>query len=415
MIRKIKTLKDVVDWDLCTGCGACYYACDNRGVKLVNIEGVGIRPHFESEACAACTDCLSICPGYSVDVMAKAQAAAAAADWTDECGSALEIWEGNATDQEIRYRASSGGVLSALATYSLEQENMAFILHTGVDSEKPWLNKTVQSRSRSEILSRTGSRYAPASPCDGLGAIESSDRPCVFIGKPCDTTAVSKLRQHRPELDKKLGLVLSFFCAGTPSTKGTLNLIKELDVPIDSIGGVRYRGEGWPGRFKVTYDQNSKQKSMSYDESWGKLSHYRPLRCHLCPDGVGRVADISCGDAWENYTADGNAGRSIVIVRTERGREILHRAIAAKYVELTPATKETIVAAQPNLLDKRRQLFGRLAGLRLFLIPVPQFHGFSLLQAWLTLPVTQKMRSIAGTMKRVVVRNLWQRRRIFVN
>src|SRR5258707_1343211 len=99
-----------------------------------------------------------------------------------EFGPVLEIWEGFASDPEVRMRASSGGLLTALSLYCLEREGMASVLHTGQDPEKPWLNKTVQSRGRSDLLQRTGSRYAPASPCDGLRDIENSSEPCVFVG-----------------------------------------------------------------------------------------------------------------------------------------------------------------------------------------------------------------------------------------
>src|SRR5439155_18276454 len=128
-----------------------------------------------------------------------------------EFGTALEIWEGYASDPDLRYRGSSGGILSALALYCLEWENVGFVLHVGMDEEKPWTNKTVLSRSRAEILARTGSRYAPASPCEGLQAVEESDRPCVFIGRPCDAAGVALLRKQRPKLDQKIRLVLTFF------------------------------------------------------------------------------------------------------------------------------------------------------------------------------------------------------------
>jgi coenzyme F420 hydrogenase subunit beta len=411
-MRTIKTLKDIVDWGLCTGCGACYSACKEGGVTLVNIESVGIRPKFD-EACASCTDCLPICPGYNVDGDLAAQTLPAGTEWHEEFGPALEIWEGYATDAEIRHQASSGGVLSALSVYCLEQEDMAFVVHSAMHEGEPYLNATVQSRTRAEILSRTGSRYAPASPCDGLAAVEESDKMCVFIGKPCDAAAVGMSRRARPELDRKLGLVLTFFCAGTPSTSGTLDLLKEMGISRESVDRVRYRGEGWPGTFKILHDGGKKESSMSYEESWGKLSRYRPLRCHLCPDGLGQVADISCGDAWESFNKNGNPGRSIVIVRTERGREILRRAIAANYVHLTPATKEDVLAAQPNLLQKRKELFGRLLGLKLFLVPVPRFRGFSLFQNWIRLPLLEKARTFFGTAKRTMVRGLWRRRPLF--
>jgi len=282
-----------------------------------------------------------------------------------------------------------------------------------MNDARPWLNTTVQSRKRSEVVARAGSRYAPASPCDGLAAIEASDRPCVFIGKPCDTAAATMLRRERPNLDRNLGLVLSFFCAGTPSTKGTLDLLQDFNVDKTSVTQLRYRGEGWPGYFRVL--NGNDEHTLSYEESWGRLSHYRPLRCQLCPDGLGRVADISCGDAWESFDEKGSAGRSLVIVRTERGREILRGAMAANYVELTPASPEHVIAAQPNLLRKRRELFGRLTALKLCMVPIPNFQGFSLVHAWLRLPFSRKVRTVLGTIKRILTRKLWRRRPMFAD
>jgi len=404
----IRTIQDVVAWDLCTGCGACYYACSKGAVTLVDVESVGIRPKFDSAGCASCTECLSICPGNHLDGELATGSAPAHNEFERESGFALEVWEGYATDQELRFRASSGGLLSALALYCLEREHMDFVLHTGMDEAKPWTNKTVQSRSRQELLDRTGSRYAPASPCDGLRSIEESSEPCVFIGKPCDAAAVAMLRKKRPQLDQKLGLVLTFFCAGTPSTQGTLNLMKSLNASSDDVDSLRYRGEGWPGEFKVISSNGGGEKSLSYKESWGRLSHYRPLRCQLCPDGLGRIADISCGDAWERFDHGRDIGRSIAVVRTRRGQEILHKAIAARYVELEPVGASAIHAGQPSQINRSRELFGRLLAMRLLLIPTPQYSGFSLFRIWMQLPFLNKTRTILGTLRRIALRGLRQ-------
>ncbi|HTS68452.1 MAG TPA: Coenzyme F420 hydrogenase/dehydrogenase, beta subunit C-terminal domain [Terriglobia bacterium] len=408
--RQIHNLQDVVDWGLCTGCGACSVACTKGGVSLVNIESVGIRPRFESASCAACRDCLSVCPGYFVDAGLATGPLPLTRRADHEFGPALEIWEGCASDPEIRYQASSGGLLSALALYCLEKENMAFVLHTGMDDAEPWTNRTVQSRSRAEILSRAGSRYAPASPCDGLNEVARSDRPCVFIGKPCDAAGAALLRRERPELDRKLGLILTFFCAGTPSTRGTLDLMQSLECNPAGTKQVRYRGQGWPGRFQVLGDNGTQAKSLSYQESWGRLAKYRPLRCHLCPDGLGRVADIACGDAWEKSHQGEDPGRSIVLVRTERGRVILHRAIESGYVAIERVDADNVLAAQSNLLSRRPEIFGRLLAMRLLLVPVPKFVGFSLLRSWLRLGIFETVRTVLGTLRRLVTRGWWRRR-----
>jgi coenzyme F420 hydrogenase subunit beta len=412
--RSIQNLKDVVDWGLCIGCGACAYACKKKHISLVNVESQGIRPRFESDECAVCTECLAYCPGYTVDSYLAAGPLPKQTEADHEFGPALEIWEGYASDPEIRFRGSSGGLLSALSLYCIEKEGMAFVLHAGADPEVPWSNKTYQSRNRTEILSRTGSRYAPASPCDGLVAIEQSDKPCVFIGKPCDTAGVALASRQRPALRKNVGLVLSFFCAGTPSSRGTLDLIRSLDFEPENVGSVQYRGEGWPGRFRVSEKQGGREGSYSYDESWGRLTSYRPVRCHICPDGLGRVGDISCGDAWDEFSdASNDAGRSLVLVRTERGRQILRRAREACYVVLKPRNASGVMAAQTNLLARRREIFGRLLARRFLLMPVPKLIGFSLFRSWRKIPFSSQCRSIVGSMVRLMQRGLWRRREIF--
>lgn len=409
--RKIKTLQDVVEWGLCIGCGACSYACTKTNVSLVNILSEGIRPQFEiADACGSCTQCLSFCPGYVVDADLHRAPGNEKRPSEHEFGAALEIWEGHASDPEIRFQASSGGLLSAIAIYCLEREGMGFVLHSGADEEAPWVNRTVQSRNRAEMLSRAGSRYSPSSPCDSLASIESSDSPCVFIGKPCDTAAVSVLRWQRPALAQNLGLVMTFFCAGTPSSKGTLDLAAHLNVDREGIDSISYRGEGWPGDFRVHSAGSSVEKTLGYQQSWAYLTSYRPLRCNLCPDGLGRIADISCGDSWGKWRNDGDPGRSLVLVRTERGREILHGAIAAHYVSLERVDSRAVMEAQPQLLQRRRELFGRLLALRLVGAPIPRFKKFSLFRSWLALPPLSQARTLLGTMRRAIRRGWWKRR-----
>lgn len=410
IVNKIKTLQDVVDWGLCTGCGACYYSCTEKAVALVNVESVGIRPKFENSRCGSCTKCLSICPGYSVDAHTAAAPALEPSDADHAFGAALEIWEGYASDPEIRFRGSSGGILTALALYCIEREDMSFVLHTAMDEERPWLNKTVKSHTREELLGRTGSRYAPSSPCAGMAEIEGSDKPCVFIGKPCDTAAASMLRLQNPELDRKLGLVLTFFCAGTPSTQGTLDVAHSLGVRPEQIDSLHYRGDGWPGQFRIICNGGKREESLSYDESWSKLTHYRPMRCNLCPDGLGRVADISCGDAWENSSNNGNPGVSLVVVRTTRGQRILRKAVAANYVSLQRVSAANVFAAQGSLLGRRTEIWGRTVSLKLFGIPTPIFRGFSLFRSWLQLPLRRKAITILGTARRAMQRKLYRRR-----
>ena len=181
------------------------------------------------------------------------------------------------SDPEIRHKGSSGGLLTALSLYCLEREAMHGVLHIGSDPSDPLRNKTMMSHTRAELLTKTGSRYAPASACDSLHLIESAPVPCVFIGQPTEVTALRKAEQLRPALAKNVGLALSFFCAGSPARKGTMELLKSMGVDPAEVKDIRYRGNGWPGMFAVTLKgQSAPSHFRSYKESWGFVQAYRP-------------------------------------------------------------------------------------------------------------------------------------------
>jgi coenzyme F420 hydrogenase subunit beta len=408
--RSLKTLPDVVDWGLCIGCGACAYASKQGGVRMVHVESEGFRPLFDDPRAGASSELLQICPGAHVNGNLEIEGLPKRTEADHEFGPTLEIWEGWATDPEIRFKASSGGLLSALSLYCLEQEGFAGAIHAGMDPATPWMNRNYVSRDRAGILARTGSRYAPSAPVSALSEIGEGTH--VFIGKPCDAAAVSELRRRDPDVQRNVGLVLTFFCAGTPSTRGTLDLMNSLDVKRDEVTQVHYRGEGWPGKFRVISNNGSdERKVLSYKESWEKLTSYRPLRCNLCPDGLGRVADIACGDAWDQYEQNGDPGRSLALVRTERGRQILERARLAGYVTVRRVGAENVLRAQESLLSRRRALFGRLAAFRLLGVPTPAYQGFSLLRSWWRIGAIQQSQTVLGTLRRIVQRG-WYRRRV---
>ncbi len=407
--RRIKNAQDVARWRLCVGCGACAFVCPQRNITLVDVVGEGIRPRLSADRCTQCGDCLAACPGINADHSSRAGVNGLLGELLQGWGPVLEVWEGHASDQSLRFNGSSGGAASALALHCLEHEGMHGVLHIAAEGRTPYTNKTVLSRSREEILSRAGSRYSPASPCDGLELIESAPGPCVFIGKPCDVAALRKVGRIRKRLEKNVGVALGIFCAGTPSTQGTLDLLRRLDVKPDDLEALRYRGQGWPGDFVALAKGSANSvKRLTYRESWGFIQKYRPYRCHLCPDGTGEFADISCGDPWYREILENEQGYSLVLVRTERGREILRRARDVGSVTLKRADPELLERSQRNLLLKRGAVLGRLVAMRMFGIPPPRLKGYHLLGNWLSLPMKEKASSVLGTARRIIQRKYYR-------
>jgi coenzyme F420 hydrogenase subunit beta len=409
MSRRLHHAGDIARWRLCLGCGVCASVCPERGIALVDVPDEGIRPVVRVGDCGSCRDCLQVCPVFEYDRTIACRRRGILGELLDGWGPVLEIWEGHAADETIRSQGSSGGALTALALYCLEQRAMHGVLHIGQNTANPLRNQSNLSRSRSELLARIGSRYAPASACDSLHLIEQASAPCVFIGQPAEVVALRKVAQLRPALAQRLGLALSFFCAGSPATCGTVELLKKLGVEPGELGDLRYRGWGWPGHFAVTTrGQSEPSHRLTYQESWSFLQKFRPYSVHLWPDDTGEAADISCGDPWYREVKPGEPGSSLVVVRTELGRDIVRGAIQSGYMALNPAEPWKLEQSQKNLLNKRRAVWGRRLAFRLFGLPVTRLTGFPLFQLWLGLPFKDKLKSTLGTARRILQRKYYR-------
>lgn len=394
---------------LCIGCGACYYVCPENNVKLIDIVEDGIRPLIAAENCNGCDLCLQVCPGIAT-IHPKGDTKLDGIEILEKrWGTVIELWEGYAADPEIRFKGSSGGLCTALSLFCLENGHAGGILHIGADESTPWKNRTILSTQPEDLIRATGSRYSPASPCGGLKQIETSTDPSVFVGKPCDVAGLRMAQAINTELDKKTSLAIGFFCAGTPSTQGTLALLQEHHIDPDEISEFRYRGMGWPGMAAI-WRKNEKEPfvQVSYKDSWGFVQKYRPFRCYLCPDLTAEFADISVGDPWYREVGENEPGQSLILIRTERGRKIFQEAIESGYVKAVRAEPDILYKSQKNLLGKRQAIWGRLLAMKLLGIPYPRLEGFHLFENWLDLPLKEKVKSVLGTVKRIVQRNYFK-------
>lgn len=401
----IQSIEDVVNWRLCVGCGACAY-WSGGALRMENDLAHGHRPVMNGPCdVGVLRECLKVCPGVETRMASKDSSADPLGGVAAGVGPVLEVWEGYATDPETRFKGSSGGALTALSRYAIERGGMHGVLHVAADPEQPLQNRTVMSHSYEDLLAATGSRYAPASVCDGLQQIEEAPAPCVFVGQPSEVAALRKAQALRPVLDSKVGLALSFFCAGSPATRGTEELLKQKGIDSARVEKLRYRGRGWPGMFTVWLKGESEPAlEMTYAESWAFVQAYRPWSVHLWPDGCGEHADVSCGDPWYREVETGEHGSSLVVVRSEVGRRLVRGAMEAGYLALVPSSVERVVESQKGLIAKKGAVWGRVFSMRLMGLPTPVHIGYGLFRTWLRLSLSEKLRSTVGTIRRVMRR-----------
>lgn len=374
-------IKGVVDSGNCSGCGACELLDPGISMEL-DAEGY-LRPVRRRESAAdiesskMLTAFQDACPGLRVTAQRPPGSRR-----HPQLGPVVQTWTAWAADPQIRYEGSSGGTLTALSGWLLQTGQASRITAAAEDPNNARRTVPVQIMSKEQVLASSGSRYAPVGNAAWAGPLDAGT---AFIGKPCEVSAVRSLGDTIEGAGDG-PILLSFFCAGTPSQHATDKLTADLGIdPDEQVTALRYRGHGWPGDFSVT-GSNGAVKTASYDQSWGKyLGPATQWRCKICPDGVGESADISVADFWRT-DAQGyplfsdQEGISALIARTERGRELVLAAAEAGILTLAPLDLDQLAAVQPLQTKRRESLLARLAGTKAAGGQVPSFSGFSLLQ-----------------------------------
>lgn len=359
-----------------------------------------LRPYFSagSDLSSASSSAIAACTGLTM--RGSFSEVPAHTLW----GPLLTVRTANATDPEIQRQGSSGGGISALAVFLLQEKKVDFVVQVAVDPLDPLKNRVQKSVTRTDVLRAAGSRYAPAAPLELIDQYLSTGKKFAFIGKPCDVAALRGLASVDERVNRQVPYMISFMCAGVPSIKGTYELLRKMGVEPDDVRAFRYRGDGWPGMTKAI-TRDGRVAEVDYNSSWGSvLNRHLQFRCKICPDGTGEFADVVCADAW--YGKDGypdfaeRDGRSLLLARTHVGEALIQAAVAAGSIQVADLPVSDIAQMQPYQVHRKKVVLGRIAGTLLRLGYAPKFRRMRLIRASLSVSPLEWIRNAIGTYRR---------------
>ena len=392
MTRLDGAIQAVVDSGNCTGCGACCLL-DPGLVMRLNDHGYSRPVRTGPPRDGVDADFARVCPGVVVNAEHPEGSSR-----HELLGSTYRSWQAWAADPAIRFAGSSGGVITALTAWLLESGRVTQVVAAGRDDREANRTVTLSLTTPSGVIKAAGSRYAPVS---NAAAAVLGRADVAVVGKPCEATAVRALAR---ETGQQAPLLISFFCAGTPSQHATDALAARL-ADGQEVDDLWYRGHGWPGSFTVVRADGS-LACDTYDHSWGReLGPTVQWRCKICPDGVGEAADIVAADYWQSdergYPVfDERAGVSALLARTRRGLEIVEQALAAGVLIVADLDLDALARVQPSQVERRRTLLARTMGARLAGRAVPTFRGFGLLRITRGRP-RELVRIARGSLRRI--------------
>lgn len=349
-----KTIEEVVSVKLCTGCGTCVSLCPNSAIRMVRNNDRYI-PELNNGLCNQCGICYKVCPGHSVDFKELNLEIFGQEPKNFLIGNYERCFIGHSTCANIRYNSSSGGLVTALLIFAIEEKIIDGALITKMSDRNPLEPEVFIARSKEEIISASKSKYCPVPVNSAIKKFLKEDGKFAVVGLPCHIHGIRKAEITNMNLRKKIILHFGLMCHHTPTFFATEYLLKKIKVDKKNIKKIEYRGHGWPGGMSILL-KNGKSKfiplfSPIYS---GGVFHdcFISQRCSLCFDKSNKLADISFADPYT--LSEDNIGESLIISRNIIAEKLLKNALLMKRIELYETTSTKVLRSVALLSHQKR-------------------------------------------------------------
>ncbi len=364
--KTFNVIRQVVDKDLCSGCGVCATCCPNSLLAMgLNIKG-DLTSRWASKSCSTpCGICLKACP-FSSGIHDPRTSypsfqECSGATFDENIGWFYKTYSGYS--HEHRASSASGGLL----TYTLEH----LLISGSIDrvAAVSWDNRTNDGtfafrvcRSVDEIRQSSGSFYYQVSVTDVLQEIRAkSSLRWAVTGVPCLCTALRNAIELSPELQKTIRYILGLACGMYQNRFYTEFLAMESGVPLEKTSSVCYRTKsttGSPSNYIfVAKDQKGRTgRRIEYLDTpylLGSNGFFRCNACNFCKDVYAENADACYMDAWLNEYINEPRGTNLVVVRNQEISTLLKNGNVSGDVKFDEIPSVKIVESQAFHVERK--------------------------------------------------------------
>ena len=334
---------------LCVGCGACQAVCPRNAINLFNKNGF-VSLQINRENCSGCGLCSKICP-----IVHAAFHEPAVFSEKEMVGHYHKIYISYASDDKIRWRGASGGVITALIINMLKAGLIDGALVSRM--KKPSVVDAHIVRNVKEVLESQGSIYFPTYAARQMKNIRANDGSYAVVGLPCHIAAFKRSENYFPNLAKKIFVYLGLFCYHVNEFWYLDYFIKKTaKMKPEEVLEVSPRRNGWPGSIQIRSARE--EKGIPFFSFWSSLQLLyltSPIGCLFCSDHTNLMADLSFGDAWlPSIMKTDSVGRSLVIARTKKGLSLLREAEDDGSMILREITIKDLLESQRSIFYKKK-------------------------------------------------------------
>lgn len=354
---------------LCTGCGICEDICPTKSIKIILHNGRWI-PSVNQNTCIShkgCSQCLKVCAGKGINLMETRNKLYSGGLKDRYAGLFRAAYTGYSTDENERYHAASGGLVSRFLIFLLDKKIIDGAIVTAFSPHDHITPHAYIARTKNEILQARGSKYCPVSMNKIGNIVRESTGRYIIVGLPCHIQGFRNRAKIDTKFREKVFGYFAIYCSSNRTFHAMDYLFRKYRVKKSDINYFAFRDEGYLGNMIIA---GKNKISIGYNKYYGELhSYFKPRRCLSCIDHYGELADVCFGDIYISPYSKDTVGINSVLVRNEQFNEYILQARKSEYLTLDPLDIGTLNDSQAAMLypQKRKvqalmnidKLFGR--------------------------------------------------------
>ena len=340
-----------VDFEKCTGCGACVQSCPKQCISWTEGEFRFKYPQIDKDICVNCGICEKVCPIDKVLQTPTTQKAYAAVH----------------KDYQVLAKSTSGGAFTAIADAVFAQDGIVY----GVAMMDNMQVKHIRTSNKEEFAVLRSSKYLQSDTGNTYQMVEQDlkeGKTVLYSGTPCQ---IDGLRHFLGKPYERLYTV-DIVCHGVGSQA---YFDKYLDFARKRYGNIktlRFRSKeyvGWScGGVVVVTGSSDCLKKIPYRDFDNYYYAYflsgdiYRKSCYSCKyANMKRVGDFSLGDYWgvEKLHLPLNTfnGCSLLVVNSDKATKFLSKieTMNIKETRVDEAISQNEQLKQPSRLPDSRK------------------------------------------------------------
>ena len=363
---------EVINQGNCVACGTCLGLFPDQLIEVEHSSGP--RPILRSGAELNSNYLLDSCPGYSINY-GELNKEIFGKEITDYLvGNYQESWIGYTKNPKIRRNGASGGVLTAILIYLLEEGLVDGVVVIEQGNPDPWSARPIIATNPEKIKECSQSVYVPVMTNKFLNEAKYFKGNLAYVGLPFQVASLRRLQVMGHKDALKVKYVFGPYKGTSIYFEAIKSYLRSNGVKgLEEVAKIKYRDGEWPGYLRIDLKNGRILRSPKFYYNY-LIPFFITKESLISVDFTNELTDLSVGDAWSPKYENQAGGFSVVLARSEKALILAKEMENKGLLALEPVTHDEVLQMHAHMIDfKKRGSFIRIKILRLLRRKYPQY------------------------------------------